>query len=62
MCQMSSSMMSMNGQFMKEHCKLCATACDKCAQECEMFKDDHCTKCAAECKKCSNECSSMSSI
>ena len=31
MCQMSSSLMSMNGQFIKEHCKLCATICDKCA-------------------------------
>ena len=62
MCQMSSAMMSMNGQFMKEHCKLCATICDKCAQECEMFKDDHCTKCAAECKKCANECRSMSNM
>jgi len=62
MCQMSSAMMSMNGQFTKEHCQLCATVCDKCAQECEMFKDDHCKKCAQECKKCATECKNMANM
>ena len=54
--------MSMNGQFVKEHCKLCATICDKCAQECGMFKEEHCKKCADEYKKCANECRSMSNM
>ncbi|RII31836.1 four-helix bundle copper-binding protein [Clostridium chromiireducens] len=54
MCQMSSSMMAIDGQHVKEHCKLCATVCDKCAQECDMFKDDHCKQCADECRKMSN--------
>lgn len=62
MCQMSSAMMSMEGQFSKEHCKLCATICDNCAQECGKFKDDHCQKCATECKACANECRNMSNM
>ncbi|MCW6076570.1 four-helix bundle copper-binding protein [Clostridium sporogenes] len=62
MCQMSSSMMSMDGEFTKEHCQLCATICDKCAQECEMFKDDHCQKCAQECHICANECRNMAGM
>jgi hypothetical protein len=62
MCQMSSGMMSMNGQFSKEHRKLCATICDKCAQECNMFKDEHCKRCADECRACANECGNMSNM
>ncbi len=62
MCEMSSGIMSMNGQFAKEHCQLCATICDKCAQECEMFKDDHCQKCAQECHTCANECRNMANM
>lgn len=59
MCQMSSSLMSIDGKFVKEHCKLCATICEKCAAECDMFKDEHCTKCATECYACADECKKM---
>lgn len=41
---------------------MCATICDKCSQECGMFKDEHCTKCAEECKKCADECKKMTGI
>jgi hypothetical protein len=59
---MSASLMSMYGQFAKEHCKLCAAICDKCATECEMFKDDHCQKCAQECRTCAEECKKMAGM
>ena len=59
MCEMSSGMMSMNGKFSKEHCNMCATVCDACAQECGMFKDEHCQKCAEECRTCADECRKM---
>jgi flagellar motor component MotA len=49
-CQMSTSLMSMQAQSSMEHCKLCATICNKCAKECEMFKEEHCQQCAAECE------------
>jgi hypothetical protein len=62
MCQMSASTMSMLGQFSKEHCQLCAKVCDKCAQECVMFKDDHCQKCADICRTCADECRKMANM
>ena len=62
MCQMSAGLMSMNGQFSKDHCNICAISCEKCAQECSMFKDDHCQRCAQECRKCADECRKMSGM
>jgi len=62
MCQMSAAMMSMGGKFSKEHCQVCATICDKCAEECTMFKDDHCQKCADICRTCAEECRKMASM
>jgi|GEM_PF-3825480 len=32
MCQMSVAIMSMSGQFSKDHYELCAKICDKCAR------------------------------
>lgn len=62
MCQMSVSMMSMNGQYSKEHCALCAKIFETCAKECNMFKDEHCQKCAKECTSCAVECRNMSGM
>ncbi|MDS1003065.1 four-helix bundle copper-binding protein [Clostridium sporogenes] len=62
MCEMSVGLMAMNGQFAKDHCKLCATICDKCAQECKMVQDEHCQKCAQECTTCAEECNRMSGM
>lgn len=62
MCQMSAAHMSMGGQFAKEHCGVCALVCEKCAQECSMFKDAHCTECAQICQVCADECNSMAAM
>lgn len=62
MCEMSIGTMSMNGQFSKEHCNLCSTVCDKCADECEMFQDNHCQKCADICRMCADECKKMGNM
>ena len=62
MCQMSVAMMSMNGQFSKEHCELCAKICEKCAEECEKFTDEHSQKCAAICRQCAEECRKMATM
>ncbi|AYD39644.1 four-helix bundle copper-binding protein [Clostridium fermenticellae] len=59
MCQMSASLMSMDSCSVKEHCRICANICDKCAQECGMFKEQHCQICMQECKKCADECRNM---
>lgn len=59
-CQEAAALMSMDAQYAKDMCRLCAAVCDKCSQDCGMFKDDHCVKCADICKTCSEECSAMS--
>ncbi len=61
MCQMSVATMSMGGHFSHEHCQICAKVCDKCAEECDMFKDEHCKKCADICRMCAEECRKMAS-
>lgn len=54
-CEMSVSLMSMNSQFVHEHCSMCASICEKCAEECEMFRDDLSLECARECRSCAEE-------
>lgn len=58
-CQQAVAYMSMDAQYAMDLCKLCAAICDKCAQECDMFKDDHCKKCTDICRQCANECHMM---
>ncbi len=62
MCEMSVAIMSIGGQFSKEHCNLCATVCEKCADECAMFKDTHCQKCSDICHACADECKKMTNM
>jgi hypothetical protein len=59
MCSMSAAGMASNGKFIKEHCSLCATVCDDCAKECDMFTDQHCKQCAQVCRTCAQECRDM---
>ncbi len=61
-CQQAVAYMSMDAQYAKDLCKLCATICDKCSQECKMFKDDHCQKCAQVCQECATECNNMAGV
>lgn len=61
-CQQAVAFMSMEACYSKDLCKLCATICDKCAQECKMFKDDHCQKCAQVCQACATECKQMAGM
>ena len=62
MCEMSSEIMSINGEFSTAHCGLCATICDRCAEECSKFKDTHCKDCAQECSTCADECRNMAGM
>ena len=59
MCEMSVAGMASNAMFKKQHCSLCATVCESCAQDCAMFLDAHCQKCAQECSACARECRNM---
>lgn len=59
-CWASASLMSMDSQFAKQFCGLCATVCDACAKECERHNMDHCKRCAQACRTCADECRKMS--
>jgi len=61
-CEMAVGLMAMNADFAEDYCKICATICDKCAQECKMVQDEHCQKCAQECTTCAEECNKMSGM
>jgi hypothetical protein len=58
-CWTSSALMSMDSQFAKQFCNLCADVCDACAQECEHHDVDHCKQCAQACRNCAEECRKM---
>ncbi|MDQ3873618.1 MAG: four-helix bundle copper-binding protein [Thermoproteota archaeon] len=58
-CWTSAVLMSMDSQFAKQFCNLCADICDACAQECEKHDVDHCKKCAQACRSCAEECRKM---
>jgi len=58
-CWTSSSLMSMDSQFAKQFCNLCADICDSCALECERHNTDHCKRCAQACRRCAEECTKM---
>ena len=60
LCKESASFMAMDAKYAKDLCRLCATVCEDCANECGMFKEDHCIKCAKECRSCADECTAMS--
>ncbi len=55
-CWTSAALMSMDSQFVKQFCNLCADICDACAQECERHDIDHCKRCARACRICAEEC------
>lgn len=59
-CKQASAFMFMDAQYSKDLCKLCAVICEKCAADCDMFKDAHCQKCADVCRQCATECKNMS--
>lgn len=58
-CSTAACYMSRGSGNIKDLCRLCATICDKCAAECNMFNDPHCQTCAATCKACAEECRKM---
>jgi Domain of Unknown Function (DUF326) len=59
-CYSASQIMSMDGEHVKEICRVCADICDACAEECEKHKQmDHCQQCAQACRTCAGECRKM---
>ena len=59
-CTAASELMSLNSEYVKEMCGLCAKLCDNCAAECEKFTTmEHCKVCATSCRKASKLCKEM---
>lgn len=58
-CSAAASLMSMDGHFVKEICRICAEACERCADECSQHDMDHCIDCAEACRECAIECKKM---
>lgn len=58
-CELAVCIMSRSTGNIKEVCNFCAIICEKCASECDMFKDQHCPTCADTCRQCASECRDM---
>lgn len=61
-CTTSACFMARSSINAKEVCKVCETICEKCAEECDMFKDDHCQTSADACRHCAIECRRMGNM
>lgn len=59
LCYASAQLMSMGSAKAMSLCKLCAEACEACADECSKHDNEHCQACAAACRKCAEECKNM---
>jgi hypothetical protein len=59
MCYASAQLMSLGSDKAKDICRLCATFCNECGNECAKHETEHCRECAAACKKCAEECEKM---
>lgn len=58
-CRSASELMSLDSEFSLQLCRMCATACVTCAEECGMHDMEHCKQCAEACRKCADECHKM---
>lgn len=60
-CCAASQVMSMDGEFAKQICNVCADSCNACAQECMKHSQmDHCQQGAEACRRCAEECCKIS--
>jgi hypothetical protein len=52
--------MSMDGEFAKQICNVCADICNARAQDCGKHSQmDHCQQCAEAYRRCTEECHKM---
>ncbi|MGL5096785.1 MAG: four-helix bundle copper-binding protein, partial [Planctomycetia bacterium] len=58
-CALCLKICGRGGAMSEVCCKACAEACDRCAAECENFKDDEVmAACAQACRDCAKSCKS----
>lgn len=60
-CYAAAQVMSINGGYSEDICRVCADICFDCAEECEKHAGHmvHCRQCAEACRKCAEECRRM---
>lgn len=59
LCRLAVKLMARDSPLVDEVCRLCALACQACAEECGKHKHDHCQQCAQACLRCVEECESL---
>jgi hypothetical protein len=61
-CMLAFRLEAHNSTYLKDVCRVLATICDACAEECEKHAGyhAHCRACAEACRKCAETCRSMS--
>ena len=55
-CYTAARLMSLGSDKVEEYCRLCATICNECAEECRMHNNEHCQECAKACMQCADMC------
>ena len=59
LCRLAAGYMARGSDFAGQLCKLCATVCQTCSDECSEHPMDHCKRCAEACRRCADECAKM---
>lgn len=59
-CRISADFMLRGSSLHSQTCAVCAEACERCVQSCEVFEDDEQMRaCAEACRRCSESCREM---
>ncbi|HSX70155.1 four-helix bundle copper-binding protein [Pseudomonas subflava] len=59
LCRLAVRLMARDSPLADEICRLCALACQACAEACGEHQHDHCQQCAQACQRCVEECEAM---
>ncbi|EMD5671606.1 TPA: four-helix bundle copper-binding protein [Enterobacter hormaechei] len=61
-CRLVGQLMSMDSEYAKAICKICAEVCQQCGNECgkHEHEHEHCQECAKKCNRCAELCLAMS--
>ena len=59
LCAAASAAMARESVHAQALCKLCATVCQSCANECAKHRMAHCQACAKACTECALACQKM---
>ena len=58
-CQLTVAMMAGDSELAGAMCRVCAMACNACANECARHPMAHCQQCAEACRRCAKACDQL---